>query len=136
MALIGRVATEGEGVDAFGSEVGGHLGGFFALVDEDEDAFEIDAFGRELVVAAGYGWGSGGGVCEDVLGGGFADGPDGVGARERFVAAVGLLFYVDDAELDAARDGVQFWGGEAAHVREAVAEVGVEASGDGGGAED
>lgn len=71
-----------------------------------------------------------------MLGGGFADGPDGVGAGERLVAAVRVLFHVDDAELDAARDGVEVGGDEATHVGEAVAEVGVETPGDGGGAED
>lgn len=53
LALFGRVATEGQGVDAFGLEVFGHLGGLFALVDEDQDAFEVDAVGGEAVGAAG-----------------------------------------------------------------------------------
>ena len=131
--MLGRVAAEGLGVDALGLEIGGDFGGAFALVDEDEDTFDVDAVGGEAVRAAGGGGCRGG---ADVLGGGFADRPDGVGAGEHFVAAVRVFFDVDDAELDAPRDGVQVRGHEAAHGGEAGPEVGVQAAGDGGGAED
>ena len=134
--MLGRVATECLGINAFGYEISGDLGSFFALVDEDEDTFEIDAVGGEAVATTDWcdgrrEWG----MSEDVLSGCFANGPDSVRASEGFIPAIRILFNVDDAELDAAGDGVEVWRDEATHVWEAGVEVGVEASGDGGGAE-
>ena len=117
LALLGGVAGQGDGVDALGGQVLGHLFGGVALVDEDEHA--LDGVGGFGVVVHG-----------------FADRPDDVGAGEVAVATVGFFVDVDDAELDAAGDGVQFGGDEAGDGGEALVEEGVEAAGDGGGAED
>ena len=57
-------------------------------------------------------------------------------AGEVAVAAVGGAVDVDGAELDAARDGVEFGGDDAFARGEAFVDEFVEGVGDGGGAED
>ena len=125
MPLLWRVSAQRDGVDAFALEVVGHLDRFLPLVYEHQDPLDFRPVG--LGVAS---------VRRGVLGGCFADGVDGVGAGEELVVAVRIALDVDDAQLHAARDGVQVWCHEAPEVGKARAEVGVQAAGDGGGAED
>ena len=103
-----RISMERKSIDALFDEVIRHLLRLFALVYENEDAFRFYGFFA---------------LCRVVVGVGFADLPDCVGAGEHFVAAVGVLVYVYDAELDAAGDGVQVGGYETGHVGEAFGKV-------------
>ena len=103
-------------------EVGGQFHRFLALVDEDEEAFDAIRVGSLV-----------GAVMFDV---GFANSVDCIGAREVAVSFVRRALDINDAELDAARDGVEIRSYKAFHGGEVVAKVVIQGSRDGGGAED
>ena len=125
MTRFRGVAAQSYGIYTFGFEVFGYFLRCLALVDENEDPFNVAVFSFQVS-----------GVGETVFGGCFTDGPDGVGAGEGFVAAIGFFVNVYNTELDAAGNGVEVWGYETSDVREASAEVVVETTGDGGRAQD
>lgn len=113
------VAVERQCVDALFAEVLGDGFGVFSLVDEDEDSLRVYALLAVFVV---------------VLARALANLPYTVGTREHLVPAVRVLVYVDNTQLDSARDGVEVRRDQARHIGEFVAQELVQILGDGGAA--
>lgn len=112
------VSRKGTGGDSFTHEVVCQFDGLLAFVDKDDDF--LGSFFSFF----------------SLLGGIFANVPDGLGAGEVSVSLIGDLFNIDDGELDATGNGVEVGGNETESFGEALVEEGVERFGDSGGAED
>lgn len=85
------IAMESKGINALFVEISSYSFSIFALVDKNQDTFDGDRlFALIGIVVA---------VC-------FADLPNGVGAGKILVATVRIFIDVDNAQLDAAGNGV------------------------------